>query len=222
MDTAFILDFLSDLSLNNTREWMETERARYLQAKVGFEQMVERMIRGIAAFEPEISVLQPKDCIFRIHRDVRFAADKSPYKTNFGASINRGGKKSPRPTYYLHLQPGESFVAGGVYMPQGDLLRRLRQEVDYNVDEFGAILNDPEFRRFYNGLKGEKLKKAPVGFDVAAAHIEWLKHKSYIVMHALPDELVRSGNFEKHALEAFRALHPFNRFFDRVFEDMDA
>jgi uncharacterized protein (TIGR02453 family) len=222
MDPAFILDFLSDLAQNNNRDWMETERARYLKAKAGFEQIVERMILGISAFEPEISVLQPKDCIFRIHRDIRFGADKTPYKTNFGASINRGGKKSPRPTHYLHLQPGESFVAGGVYMPPGELLRRLRQEVDYNVDEFSAILNDPEFSRFFGGLEGEKLKKAPVGFDAASAHIEWLKHKSYIVLHALSDDLVRSGDFEKHVLEAFRAAQPFNRFFARVFEDMDA
>ena len=221
MKTGEILDFLSDLTENNNREWMDANRMRYLEVKKAFEDLVGNMIRSISAFEPEISGLTPKECVFRIHRDVRFAADKSPYKTNFGASINKGGKKSQYPTYYLHLQPGGSFLAGGIYMPPGDLLRRLRQEIDYNSAAFAKILAESSFQEYFGGLAGDKLKRAPQGYDPSADHIEWLKYKSYIVSHDLGDSMARSSAFEAHAVRVFEAMLPFNRFLGAVFEDME-
>lgn len=221
MKTGEILEFLSELTENNNREWMEANRMRYIEVKKAFEALIASMIRSISAFEPEISGLTPAECVFRIHRDVRFAADKSPYKTNFGASINKGGKKSQYPTYYLHLQPGGSFLAGGVYMPPGDLLRRLRQEIDYNSAAFAKILAESRFQEFFGGLSGDKLKRAPQGYDPTADNIEWLKYKSYIVSHELSDSDVCSPAFEAHALRVFEAMLPFNRFLGAVFEDME-
>src|ERR1051325_10599551 len=123
------LKFLKDLKKNNTKEWFDANRKAYESAKKDFEGLVESVIEQFCKKDEEIGSLKPKDCMFRINRDIRFSKDKSPYKTNFGAFINKGGKKSIYAGYYFHCEPGENFVGGGLWMPMPDALKKVRQEI---------------------------------------------------------------------------------------------
>jgi uncharacterized protein (TIGR02453 family) len=129
MDTKLIIDFLSQLKLNNNREWFQDNKKWYDASKKEVENFVSEMITTLSAIDPALQTPVMKDCMFRIFRDVRFGADKSPYKTNFGAFIAHGGRKSSFPGYYFHFEPGESMLAGGVYQPQPDTLKLIRNEV---------------------------------------------------------------------------------------------
>ena len=144
------LKFLRQLSKNNNREWFNTNKHQYEAAKNDYEQFVDRLIPAIEKFDKSVRGLKAKDCSFRIYRDVRFSKNKAPYKTNFGAYIIAGGKKSMKPGYYFHVQPGgESFVAGGAYMPSSEVLAAIRQEIDYNLKEFEGILKSKTFSKIF-------------------------------------------------------------------------
>ena len=121
MITPTILEFLTLIKENNNREWFHENKALYNQAKNDFEVFVNLAINEISKFDKSIVSVDAKDCIFRIFRDVRFSKSKMPYKANFGAFIIKGGKKSPMAGYYIHVEPGNSFLAGGIYMPPADV-----------------------------------------------------------------------------------------------------
>ena len=131
-----VLDFLALLEENNNREWFQQNKKQYDEAKAEVESFVNSIIGGLAKFDESVKYVEAKDCMFRIFRDVRFAKDKSPYKINMGAWITHAGRKSPGPGYYIHLQPGGSFLAAGVYMPEPDQLKKIRNEIYYNIAEF--------------------------------------------------------------------------------------
>ncbi|MCB9014231.1 MAG: DUF2461 domain-containing protein [Lentimicrobiaceae bacterium] len=214
-----ILKFLSALSANNNREWFDVHRAEYQLVKVRFEEYVSTLIAEIAAIDPSIGIPVAKDCIFRIFRDVRFSANKQPYKTNFGAFIANGGRKSPRAGYYIHVEPGHSMIAGGIYMPQPDLLKKLRQEIYFNVPEFKAILNDKDFKSTFGELATwDMLKRPPKDFPADFPDIELLKYKSYSVAKGLDDNLILSDKFNATVLHACESMRSFNHFLNRSFE----
>ena len=129
MNTKGILAFLNELAENNNREWFQANKPRYEEAKKEFENFVGQLIGEISKFDPQIKTVEAKNCLFRIYNDIRFAKNKAPYKTNFGASIAKGGKNGGYAGYYLHIENGASFVAGGVYMPQADKLKLIRKEI---------------------------------------------------------------------------------------------
>jgi uncharacterized protein (TIGR02453 family) len=154
--------------------------------------------------------------MFRINKDVRFSKDKSPYKTNMGASINPGGKKSMVPGYYIHIEPGKSFLAGGCYQPMPETLAAIRQEIDYNSSEFKKILSAKDFKTYFKELSQEdKLKTAPKGYDKNHPDKELLQHKHFIVIHHLKDEDVINKNFPLYASKVFKAMLPLNLFLRR-------
>lgn len=210
-----ILDFLKELKYNNHKEWMDAHRDQYQAAKAKFEEFINLLIIEIQQFDDKIIGITPKNCIFRINRDIRFSKDKSPYKINMGAFISEDGKKSYKPGYYIHLQPeNESFMAGGIYAPPGDILKKIRQEVDYNPGELKEIITRPEFKKFYGEIQGEKLKTAPKGYDTNHPNIEFLKLKSYVVMHNLSDQEVTAKNFSQKVINGFKILKPLNDYLD--------
>jgi uncharacterized protein (TIGR02453 family) len=215
-----VLPFLQDLKKNNTREWFQDNKGRYLQAKNEFEGFVAKLIPRLAEIDKDIAGLEPKQCIFRIYRDVRFSHDKSPYKVNMGAAMTKGGRKSPYATYYVHVEPGNAFAGGGIWMPQGPVLKAMRQEVYYNIDEFKEILNAPSFKKYFSQLDGEKLKRPPRDFPADHPDIELLKYKSYIAGHGMEDAIVSSDNFMKDLLDIYRSLYPFNNFINRALSDI--
>src|SRR5436190_1846618 len=136
------LKFLKDLRKNNNREWFETNRKRYEIAKGDFEQFVAALIKELTKVNKNFAGLEPKDCVFRIYRDVRFSKDKTPYKSNLSASVKEGGKKSGRCGIYIHIEPDGDWgnmIAGGFWQPEAPLLKSIRQEIEYHTDEFKKI-----------------------------------------------------------------------------------
>jgi uncharacterized protein (TIGR02453 family) len=144
---------------------------------------------------------------------VRFSKDKSPYKLNMGASINPGGKKSEIPGYYIHIEPGKCFLAGGCYMPMPEMLAAIRQEIDYNTTEFKKILNAKDFKTYFKELsQDDKLKTAPKGYTKDHPEISLLQHKNFIMYHPIKDEEVQNKNFPTYAAKVFKAMLPMNEF----------
>ncbi len=210
--------FLQELKENNDRDWFNDNKPRYKKARENFLDFTRELLLQIAAFDPAIAHHEAKDCIFRIYRDIRFSNDKSPYKTNFGAHVTSAAKKSEvhtRAGYYVHLEPGGSFLAGGAYGPTGPWLKAIRQEIVYNPDEFKGILNRPDFKQYFGELKGEKLKTSPRDYPNDHPEIELLRHKSFLAMHDCPDEQVLADDFVQYCGGVFQALKPFDDFLNR-------
>lgn len=212
------LSFLEELKLNNDRDWFDTNRKRYQAAKKDVENLIEQLIPTLAEFDPSLTGLKPKECTFRIFRDVRFSNDKRPYKTNMGAYMSRGGRKSPYSGYYLHIEPGNCFLAAGVWMPPSDVLKAIRQEIDYNADEFKGILSKPNFKKLFPVLEGEKLKTAPRDYPKDHPEIEYLKHKSFLVVTPLKDSDLTDKGFTTKAAKIYLEAKPLNDFINRTFD----
>ncbi len=210
MQIEKILEFLKGLQANNHKAWMDEHRDQYHEAKSILENLIQYLIREVGRFDPDIATLEVKQCTFRINRDIRFSKDKTLYKTNMGAALQKEGKKSKYATYYLHLQPHhESFLGGGIYKPPNELLAKVRQEIDYNAGELINILKDEKFKAYYGELQGEKLKTAPKGYTTDHPNIELLRLKSYVVFHSFRDEEVAAAGFKEKIVEGFQQLKPF-------------
>ena len=221
MLAASTLRFLGLLQKNNTKEWFDQNRKMYEAAKADFLEFTATILEKVNGFDTTLSHLQPKDCVFRINRDVRFSKDKSPYKNNMGMSIAKAGKKGISAGYYFHLQPGESFVGGGLYMPMPDDLKKVRQEIDYCYQEFSGIINSKKFKSLYGDLDKSSelsLSRPPKGYDDGNPAIAYLKLKSFIAFTALTDEEVTGKNIEKKIIQAFETLHPLVVFLNRGLE----
>ena len=212
--------FFSELKYNNYKEWFDENRSIYLAARKEFEKLVNLAIGEISVFDKKSAQTTAKTSIFRINRDIRFSNDKSPYKTNMGAFIARGGKKSIFAGYYIHFEPGACFLSGGIYMPSGAVLKALRNEIFENMDEFKAIIEKPSFmKHFGSELWGEKLKTAPKGFPKDYEDLEYLKFKHYTVVKNEPDRLYQGNKLIQEIHEVFREMHPFNEFLNRAIEE---
>jgi uncharacterized protein (TIGR02453 family) len=211
------LDFLSKLKKNNNKEWFDKNRPIYETAKKNYYDFINELIQSISKFDSSVKHLDAKQCVFRINRDIRFSNDKTPYKTNMGADISPGGKKANTPGYYIHIQPGNSFLGGGMWQPPAPELSAIRQEIDYNTPEFKKILNNKDFKKYFGRLSEEdKVKTAPKGYEKTHPEIEILKLKSFLVIHDLKDSEVLSKDFIKQATTIFKAMHPLNKFLRRA------
>jgi uncharacterized protein (TIGR02453 family) len=208
------LDFLLKLKSNNNREWFQSNRKLYEDAKENFNSFVQAVIFQIAEFEPIMKGLEASSCIFRINRDIRFSHDKSPYKNNFGAFIVRGGRKNGDrfAGYYIHIESGESMLAGGAYMPSAPWLSAIREKIDEEPEKFITILKNKDFIKCFGKLEGEKLKSAPKGYSSDHPHIDLLKFKSFLAVKEVPDKEVLSQNYFKHVIDVAKAMKPFNDF----------
>jgi uncharacterized protein (TIGR02453 family) len=213
MNFPFILKFLKDIARNNDRDWFEKNKPRYLEAKENFEDFLEAVHKEIIKFDEGLAGLNPRKLGFRIYRDVRFSKDKRPYKTNMGAGFSQNGKLVQEPGYYIHIEPGKCFFASGLYMPEPSKLAAVRQEIDYNAPKFLKILNDKKFKKHFKGLDDfDKLKTVPKGYAKDHPHIEYLKHKSFIVETSFSDADVINKNFPKKVADLAKIVKPFNDF----------
>ena len=210
MNLSNSLNFLVELNQNNNKEWMDANKAWYQECRQEFIGVVAELLKQMSAFDPGVAELEARKCIFRINRDIRFSNDKRPYKVNFGAAISEGGKHSENPSYYFHLQPGQNFVGGGIYMPQGEILKKIRQEVDYNPEELKKIVEQPDFQKVFGEIRGEKLKSAPKGYPKDHPNIEFLKLKSYTVMTQMSDKQVSNDVIIEEVIKVFKLMKPFN------------
>lgn len=212
------LKFLRDLTKNNNREWFNENKEKYTAAHENVLNFVEAIIAEIAEFDEEIGKTDGKKALFRIYRDVRFSKDKSPYKTNFGAGLGMGkGRKISG--YYLHIEPGKSFLAGGVYQPDPQTLKEIRKEISYNGEQFSKIVEQKEFRNNFRGLSVEnKLKNVPQGFEKDDKMAEYLKLKNFIVTHPISDETLLSDNAVEYIVKVFKSIAPLNEFLEAPFQ----
>lgn len=222
MIQAQTLQFLSALKENNNKPWFDTNRKTYETAKKNFAEVVQELIKGIGRFDRGIeeAQLEVKNCTFRINRDVRFSKNKDPYKTNFGASFSKGGKKAHSAGYYLHIDPTQCFLAGGIWMPEPDDLKKIRIEIDYNFDEIRTILNAESFKKhFPNGLDREAATvRPPKGYDDANPAIELIKLKSFTTSSLINANEILKPNFTEIVLEGFKAMQPYIAFLNRAIE----
>jgi uncharacterized protein (TIGR02453 family) len=213
------LKFLKDLKKNNNRTWFEAHRKQYENAKEDFLLFAEKLIAGIGAFDPPIAQLKAKDCTFRINRDVRFSKDKSPYKNNIAVYFNRNGKKANGAGYYLHIEPGKSFAAGGMWQPEPKELSSIRQEIDYNFDDWTKVIGNTAFKKtFTEGIKGEALVRPPKGYEDSNPAIEFLKLKSFVVTRPFTDADVQSKAFIKDVAATFKTMKPMIDFLNHAIE----
>lgn len=219
MDIHSILSFLKILEKNNDREWFLAHKGDYEYVKEQVSALTSNFLQYLKTIDSSLMHLTPKDCTYRIYRDVRFSKNKLPYKNHIGLFFAQGGKSSFGPGYYLHLQNGESFVGGGIYSPDGPRLKKIRQEIYYNVDDFLNILNNVSFKRYYNGISDfGKLKKAPHGYDIDYEYIDLLKNKSFVVSSPINVEQMNNEEIVEFAKNAFQELKPFIDFFNTINE----
>ena len=210
-----IFGFLVELSVNNNREWFNDNKGKYELAKDAFEEYIQMLIASVYSIDRSIGHPHAKDCTFRIFRDVRFGNNKQPYKNNFGAYIAHGGRKSPYAGYYLHIEPDNSFVGGGLYSPDSQILKSVREHIIENPIKFKSLVNNKEFKKYFKEIHGEQLKTAPKGFDKNDPNIELVRYKSYSAITSLSDEQINAKNIDKKFVDVFTALKPFNDFINQ-------
>lgn len=212
------LQFLKTLNKNNNREWFNENKLSYVEAQQNVIQFVENLIEEVAKFDEEILKIDPKKAVFRIYRDTRFSKDKIPYKNNFGAGLGMG-KGNRISGYYLHIEPGKSFLAGGVYQPESQVLKEIRKEISLDSKEFLKILDQKEFRNNFRGLSVEsKLKRVPNDFDKEDPMAEFLKLKNFIVTHPISDEELLSEKAVENFAKIFKSIKPLNDFLEKPFQ----
>lgn len=203
------LDFLLDLRFNNNRTWFDENRKRYEASQKAVEAFVGDLI---GQFSPvlDLGPTTPKQCMFRIFRDVRFSRDKTPYKTHVGIVLGVGGRKADDVWYYLHLEPDDSsFVATGLYESTPEQLRAVREAIATHPERLRALLAAPAFTQWTGGLEGDTLKVPPKGYAKDHPAIDLLKHKQFLASHRLMDADVLSDGLAQHVIDACLAMKPF-------------
>lgn len=206
--------FLKDLKKNNDRDWFTANKDKYMAANQNTIDFTQTVINEIANFDKSVAGLDAKGSMFRIYRDTRFAKDKTPYRNHLGATIMGKGLGCGA-GYCIHLEPGSTFIAGGVQMLEPAKLKALRQEISYNAKEFLKIMNDKNFKSLFI-IEGEKLAKVPLGFDKEDPMGEYLKYKELIAKHYIDDKTMLSPDFAAYCAKVFKAVMPFNTFVNKA------
>ena len=210
------LDFLRDLRANNDRAWFEQNRQRYDAARGNYEDFITDLIIQCSDFE-DLGGVTANDCIYRIYRDVRFSPDKTPYKTNIGAVIGKGGRKTIGRSYYIQIGPeGESMIAAGLYMPSKEQLEQMRRSIADDSSKLRKVLNKRDFKRYFNGLEGEMLKTAPQGYRKDHPDIDLLRHKQFLASSPLSEEQVLAPDLVEYVVGGFKALRPLETYIHEV------
>ncbi|MCF8230800.1 MAG: DUF2461 domain-containing protein [Bacteroidales bacterium] len=216
------LEFLKQLRQNNNREWFERNRKLYEASQKEMQDFLDDLIPRLNDIDSTIGAQKGKDCMFRIHRDLRFTKDKTPYKNYRDAIIKPGGRKSPYAGYYLHIEDGNSFIGGGIYKPQKTNLDAVRNKIYFEHEDFTAILNSDTFRDYFDTPDPSfKLKRMPVGYSEEHPAADLLKYKSFIVLYPLEDEDLLDDDLTDVTLEVFQAMKPFNRFFNEAIDEKE-
>lgn len=216
------LQFLKDIKKNNKKEWFEINRGRFDTARNDFEKFTKEIIKRLGRIDESIAHLDAKQSTFRQNRDVRFSKDKSPYKVHMGMYLSKGGRKGIQAGYYFHLEPGNSLVAAGLWMPLPNELKKVRQEIDYNLEDLKKILSNKKFRVVYGELEKNPeytLSRPPKGYEPDNPAIEYLKFKSWIVSAKLSDTDVTSRDLAKKVTGYFATAKPLIDFINQAIEE---
>lgn len=203
-------DFLSLLAANNNREWFAQNKHLYEEAKSDLYPFIAKLIEKFSAIDPQYRAeTEPKKALMRIYRDVRFSKNKEPYKKNYGIVFDVKGYGPNTPAYYLHLQPGNCFFGVGFWQPETSVLKKIREEIDYNGDDFLSIIKAPQFTDIFNISDEDKLKKAPKGYEIDHPHIDLLKLKSFVAMYTIAQSEFLKPSIVDKLTTAFANIQPF-------------
>ena len=221
MNIKIIMDYLSELSMNNNREWYHANKEDYKKANAEFEEVLQALMMEIGKFDSSILHNNPKDLTFKIVRDTRFSHDKSPYNPAFRAYISSKGKLPVPVGYYLMIKPGnQSFLGGGLF---ADVFKEattmVRDFIVRNGEEWETIIHEPEFEKYFT-VQGTALKNVPAGYGKEHPQAEYLKFKSWYLEYPLKDEeLNDTETFLVKAAETFRIMKPFNDYLNKALVD---
>lgn len=208
------LDFLSILKTNNNREWFQTNKAVYEKAHQNTIAFADSLLEKMRIHD-SIETASGKASLFRIYADTRFSKDKAPYKTHFGIRFSRATAQL-RGGYYFHLESGNSFMAGGFFSPNPDDLKRIREDIHFNYDDWNEILTQAPFIKTFGELRGDGVKTTPKGFDKDHPAIELLRKKQFILRHDFTDKEVLQSDFVEKLNQTFQELRPFFDYMSEV------
>lgn len=224
MISAEALQFLEDLVANNNTDWMHANKKRYENYKKDYHSFIASILAEMKPLDQSLEPLEIKNCTFRINRDIRFSKDKSPYKTNMGVWLTQNKFRKNSPGYYIHFEKGNSFIAGGVWCPEVNELKKIRKEIAFFYDDLNEILYNTTFKSIFRELTREEantLKKAPKDFDPNHPAIEFLKLKSFTASQKIDEKLFTDKDFSKIISQKLIALKPLNDFLNRALETED-
>ncbi|MFV8373959.1 DUF2461 domain-containing protein [Flavobacterium sp. LB1P62] len=213
------LQFLDDLKANNNRDWFLENKKRYEGVKKEYQQLVADLLDVMKPMDPSLEMLEVKNCTFRINRDIRFSKDKTPYKSHLGVWLSSGAKGINRSGYYIHLEKGASFIAGGLYCPEAADLKKMRMEIAYFHDDLEAILENKNFKKeFMDFDRNEKntLKNPPRGYEKDHPAIDFLKLKSFESSQRIDISAVTKKDFVTTISKKLITLKPLNDFINRA------
>ena len=205
-----VLAFYKELNKNNTREWFEPQKSRFKGLEAEIKQYAEEIKNSLSTTD-EIDRAK----LFRIYRDVRFSKDKTPFKTHFGISFDRK-KPHLRGGYYLHISPGDTFIATGFWNPDKDDLYRIRKEMEVDAAELRDVIADNELKVYWGALQGDEVKTAPKGFSKEHADIDLIRKKQYLFIKKFTDKEVLSAGFQDQIITHFKAIRPFFDYMSNV------
>jgi len=201
------LSFLQELSQNNSRDWFAENKDLYTKAQENVIEFADEVLAKINGFD-KIETPSGKKALKRIYRDVRFSKNKAPYKQHFGIMFSRA-TSSRRGTYYIHIQPGESFIGGGFWGPEKEDLLLIRKHIAQDDSFFRKVLESAKFKKQFGSMRGEQLKSSPKGFDKEHSAIDLLRYKQFLIMTPFTDEQVLSPEFATLASNTLKAMLPF-------------
>lgn len=205
-----VLVFLNKLKMNNNREWFDLHKPRFKKEQKSTKVFFEHVFHQLNTHD-EVDTWK----MFRIYRDIRFSKDKTPYKSHLAASFHRV-KPHNRGGYYLHIEPGNTFLAAGFWNPDKNDLYRIRKEFETDDEPMRELLKSEVFTKVFNGLQGEELKTAPKGFVKDHPAIDLIRKKQYIVTRSFNDEKVLSPDFLNQVNESFMAVRPWFDYMSEV------
>jgi len=217
-------EFLKNLSKNNATEWFKSQAKAYEKYKTNYRSITQSLIQVAGKMDSELGLLLPKECQFRINRDIRFSANKAPYKTHLAVWISAGGKKSETAGYYFHWSPEEAFTAAGLYMPSAPALRKIREDIDLSWDDLSALLATPELKQSFpepDRSPALVLKRCPKGFSEGHAGIEWLRMKSFTFTRSYAPETFFDGKAIASIAKDWSTLQPIVDFLNRALQAPD-
>jgi uncharacterized protein (TIGR02453 family) len=213
------IQFLDDLKANNNRDWFIANKKRYEIFKKDYHQLVADFLDVMKPLDTSLEMLEIKHCTFRINRDIRFSNDKSPYKSHLGVWLSSGTKGNNRAGYYVHIEKGSSFIAGGFYAPESDDLKKVRKEIAFFYEDLEAILENKTFKKEFGAFaRTEKscLKNPPRGYDKDHPSIELLKLKSFEVLQKFDISEICHKDFVSKMSKKLILLKPLNEFMNRA------
>lgn len=223
MDFPRLTAFLADLAAHNRRDWFEEHRAEYQDLREQFTAFVGELIERTADFDERIRWKDPKECLFRIYRDVRFSNDKSPYKTTFSAYISEQNRRGAPPGYYLEVdEKGVMLAAAGIWLPPADVLARLRASLAEHPERFEKVLRARGFRKTFGELQGDRLTRPPRGYSAETPLIEHIKRKSYIVWRETDARAIPHEDALAYVVDSFRTARPLVEWVRGVLESAPA